>query len=49
MRPETPCDKIKNKTKDVEKDATELEKKVKDVRGELDRARLIKVADQLYN
>jgi len=45
LRPETPCDKIKNKTKDIEKEASELERKVKDVKGELDRARLTKVAD----
>ena len=48
LRPETPCDKIKNKTKEIEKEAGELEKKVKDVRGELERARMAKVADQLY-
>jgi len=48
LRPETPCEKIKNKTKDLSKDAEELDKKIKDVRGELDRARLTKVLDQLY-
>lgn len=45
LRPETPCEKIKNKTKDLQKEADELDKKIKDVRGELDRARLTKVLD----
>lgn len=48
LRPETSCETIKNKTKEIEKEAGELEKKVKDVRGELERARMAKVADQLY-
>lgn len=42
-RPTTECDKIRNKTKDIDKEAGELEKKVKDVRGELERARLARV------
>lgn len=48
MRPETECEKIKNKTKDLDKEVEELTRKVKDLKTEMDRARLINVVKVLY-
>ena len=43
MRPETECDRIKNRSKDVEKEVEELTKSIKDTKSEIDRARLLNV------
>ncbi|CAL6112072.1 Heat_shock protein 70 [Hexamita inflata] len=47
-RPETTCEEISNKTKNVEKEQQELDKKVKDVRSETDRSRISQTLEQLY-
>ena len=43
MRPETECERIKNRSKDVEKEVEELTRSIKDTKSEIDRARLVGV------